>query len=397
MRVRLAAKQDRATLGGPRVISVVPWTDRKQARVLSAPVDFGLSDSTWLLTDARGGRSVIPRSGFKGQDPLVITPVGPSGITFGSGVFPGEVRLVPRRDGAAEARTFDVIEHIPLEQYLPGVISRELFANWSLDTFKAQVVAARSYALHERARSIGEGAAFDLEASQQDQAYNGATANPTAIRAAAETRGQVLKWNGQVLRAYYSSCCGGRPGSAKDTWPTRAGFEFNLAEPIQARVRDFDCPCNASQRYRWTVSRDRGELVRRLAAYGRSENFAIRGLSSLSKVIVATVNNAGRPASYRISDASGKWYTLSAEQLRLACNFTGNGAGESIPLDAKARVSSGDLQFTFTGDTVKIDGRGFGHGVGLCQFGAEGMAKQGKSWTDILKAYYPGAALDRMY
>ena len=66
-------------------------------------------------------------------------------------------------------------------------------------------------------------------------------------------------------------------------------------------------------------------------------------------------------------------------------------------MDAKTRVFSGDLSFTFTEGSVRIDGRGFGHGVGLCQYGAEGMSRKGRGFVDILRYYYPGAVLERAY
>lgn len=397
IRVRLAARQQVATLGGPRELNVKPLSEARLVRVLSSPVEFSLTDSSWMLTDGRRRRAVVPRTGFRGMDPLVVSAVGPAGITFGTSSYPGEFRLVPRRDGSSgEAGAwFDVVEHVPLERYLPGVVSRELFPNWSLEAYKAQAVAARTYALQERGRSLGEGSSFDVEASEQDQAYGGSTVNATALRAVSETRGLTLTWGGRLLRSYYSSCCGGRAGSAKDTWPTRAGFEYNLAEPIQGRPRGFECPCDSSKRYRWVVTRDKGELVARMAAYGREVNLAVRDLRSLSRITVASVNEAGRPASYRVFDSAGKWYPLSAEQLRLACNTAV--AGGPGPVDAGTRVFSGDLNFTISGASVKIEGRGFGHGVGLCQYGAEGMARQGRGFMDILKAYYPGAAVEKAY
>lgn len=405
MRVRLGARQQRVTLGGPREVTISPVGDKAETRVISTPVEFVLGASAWQVTDGRKRMTSIPRFGSRKDDALVVTSVGPAQITYGSASYPGDLRLVPRRasESAADAGSgtgntigpaFDVIEHVPLEQYLPGVVSKELIATWSLDAFRAQAVAARTYAMQERNRSMGEGATFDVEASEQDQAYGGVTANATALRAVADTRGQVLKWNGTVLRSYYSSCCGGRAGSARDTWPTGKGYEFNLAAPIQGAVRTPPCPCEFSGRYRWTVVREKQDLVDRLSAYGNQVNLAVRNLRSITRVTVNSVNETGRPASYRVFDAEGKWYPLSAEQLRLGCNTVAQGRAA---VDAKTRVFSGDLNFTFTGDSVRIDGRGFGHGVGLCQFGAEGQARKGRGFLDILRSYYPGAVLERAY
>ncbi|MFM9957429.1 MAG: SpoIID/LytB domain-containing protein [Phycisphaerales bacterium] len=411
VRVRLASRRREAVLGGPSELSLQPVGERTAIRVLSTPVRVELTDSAWEVSDGRGKRSVLARTGSRREDALLVLPVGPLDLTLNGAAYPGELRLVPRRAesgggdgqaGSVSTPSFDVIEHVALERYLPGVVSKELIANWSLEAFKAQAVAARSYAIQERDRSVSEGGFFDLEASEQDQAYSGTTLNPTALRGVEQTRGLVLKWNGVVLRSYYSSTCGGRPGSAKDTWPTRRGFEYNLAEPIQGKPRLASgggggaaaCPCEFSPRHRWTVNRARQDVVDRLRAYGRDQGLAVRDISSLSRVTVTQQNEAGRPARYRLFDAAGKWYELSAEQLRLACNTPAAGRAN---VDAKTRVFSGDLAFTFSGDQVRIDGRGFGHGVGMCQFGAEGMARKGAGFLDVLKFYYPGAGVEKAY
>src|SRR5204862_447588 len=131
-----------------------------------------------------------------------------------------------------------------------------------LTAFQVQAVCARTYALHERARAARLGRDFDLEASTYDQAYNGGAPLPVALQAVADTRGVVITWQGHILRAYYSSTCGGRTASAKDIWPTGPGYEFNLDAPIQAQHRE--SACEASPRYRWDAVRDRAELSQRM-------------------------------------------------------------------------------------------------------------------------------------
>src|SRR5690606_22258115 len=150
----------------------------------------------------------------------------PALLETDGGKFPGRLRILP---GA----TLEVINLVPLETYVAGVISKELYSTWPLETYCAQAVTARSYALHERARAARDGRAYDLENTTADQVYGGANMLLVAEQAAEITRGQVLKRRGVILRAYYSSTCGGRPGSAADTWPTGPGYEFNLVDAIQ--------------------------------------------------------------------------------------------------------------------------------------------------------------------
>ena len=202
----------------------------------------------------------------------------------------------------------------------------------------------------------------------------------------------VLTFRDHILRAYYSSTCGGRAASARDTWPVGPGFGFNLDAPIQAHDRD--CPCDFSPRHRWGLERPRADLVKRFAAWGRANGHPIRRIDTLGKIEVARRNVVGRPASYAVSDRNGVTFTLSGEELRLACNTDARGVPD---ITSKTRVLSGDLVFAIRGDAVAIEGRGFGHGVGMCQFGAEGMARQGRVATEILRHYYRGAAIERAY
>jgi SpoIID/LytB domain protein len=176
-----------------------------------------------------------------------------------------------------------------------------------------------------------------------------------------------------------------------DTWPTGPGFEFNLARPIQASERA--CPCDASPLHRWKVTRSTDELVKRFALFGRDQGMALRAIDSLSKIEPSAFNEVGRPSRHKVYDAKGRWWEISAEQLRLACNYSASGALPAVTRDA--RVSSGDVEVAIQGGTATITGRGFGHGVGMCQYGAEGLARQGRSAEQILTHYYPGAQLTR--
>src|SRR5207244_7022801 len=118
-----------------------------------------------------------------------------------------------------------------------------------------------------------------------DQAYSGGTPLPVAVRAVAETRGVAITWQGRLLRAYYSSTCGGRTASARDIWPTGAGYEFNLDAPIQARHRE--TACEGSPRFRWDAVRERSELSKRIREWGRANGSPVAKLGLLVSVTTA--------------------------------------------------------------------------------------------------------------
>lgn len=314
---------------------------------------------------------------------------------------------------------FDIIEYVGLETYLPGVVCKELFSDWNLRTYQAQAIGARSYAIHERLRSMAAGKTFDVESTQRDQVYGGATESAVALEGVKSTKGMIVEFNGTVLRTYYSSTCGGRVASARDTWPTGKGFEFNRAAPLQAKKREF--ACQRSPLFAWTVERDRAELVQRIKAFGQKNGYAVRNLTDLVDIKATKFNEVGRPQEYRLIQPDGKWWTLKAEELRIACNtepggpaadeFTPvmaadapGGAATKLetlravpPITRKTRVNSGDLEFAFNGSTVTIKGRGFGHGVGMCQYCAKGFSEQGYSASRILETFYPGAKVVKAY
>lgn len=286
----------------------------------------------------------------------------------------------------------DVIEVVPVETYLSGVIIAEMPKHWPLGAFQVQAVCARTYALHERARSIRNGKAWDLEAGELDQAYNGGVEIANAVKAVADTRGVVLTTEGGLLRAYYSSTCGGRTAGAASVWPTGPGFEFNLAAPIQPNPRE--AACKESPVFRWSLTRDRAELSRQLREWGKANGHPIGKLALIEGVETVQTNAVGRPTRYLVSDDRGGSHPIAAELLRVACNYSVAGVK---PVTRETRVRSGDLEMEVTPSGVAIRGRGFGHGVGMCQYCAKAFAERGEPWPEAVLRFYPGAKLERAY
>lgn len=390
IRVRIRSGVASAAIAGPRLL-VVRTADRGPT-LLATPAKVSIAaGGAVVLTDAAGvtwqapaGAQVEITSGAPRQPGEILT------LKVDDTTYPGALVLMPRTGGEAG---LDVINVLPLEIYLPGVSSAELFARWPEETYKAQTVAARTYALQQRERSRAAGRPFDLESTTVDQVYAGLTTNQTAIRAAESTRGLILTHRGDFLRAYYSSTCGGRSASAADTWPTGPGFEYNLAAPIQARPRII--ACEASPLFRWEVTRSAEELAERWRAWGARSGSAARTIGTPRSVrAIAHDRQTGRPSRYEIVDVTGRRLELAAEDLRIACNAQ---TPRRPPPPREQLVRSGDMEFDIRGDTVTIRGRGFGHGVGMCQYCAKGFADQGRTYESMLTLFYPGATLERAY
>lgn len=404
LRVRIRSGLTGAALDGPSRFVVT--TDVDQPVAVMGPLAVACEAGSITVTDGDGRRRlfgawtpvfVSPEPAREGKETKVLIDGAP---------FPGRLRLHPRpAPGAMPTRAttagtkraapgvFDIVELVLVESYLPGVVSGELWPNWPLAAYEAQSVVARTYALHQRHVAMRRGRDYDLEANTQDQVYKGFVETPVAVQAVKNTRGVVVTWRGRLLRTYYASTCGGRTGSAADVWPTNEGYEYNLDEPIQAGARDHWC--TPSSLYRWEVTREVDEMSRRIRAWGKDSGHDVAGMGPLASVTVARTNADTRPARYRLRDAKGTPYELSAEQLRLACNQSVSGLPD-VAL-RKTRVASNDFEVAIKGKAVTIHGRGFGHGVGLCQWCIKGMADRGYPWRQMVPRFYPGATLERAY
>ncbi len=388
MRVRVRRAVEQVEIGGARRIMLSAGDERA---LLTGPIVVRPGASGMVVIDAAGATHSVPAwrdLNLTPADPRLPGGAAPA-LEIDGGRFPGALRII----GGA---TLDVINLVPLETYVAGVISKELYSNWPLQTYCAQAVAARSYALHERSRAARDGRTYDVENTTADQVYGGENALAVAQQAVEATRGQVMMRRGEILRTYYSSTCGGRAGSAADTWPTGFGYEFNLVDSIQGHVRPHACERGAL--YRWEVLRPAHDVTQRILAWAgatrQDAGAPLRGFSEIRAIEVDRRNATGRPAAYRLTDRSGLTAMISAEQLRLALNY----ATPEYPAPSRETlVRSGDLEATFRPGEVLISGRGFGHGVGLCQFCAEGFARKGWEWREMLTTFYPGAEIRRLY
>jgi stage II sporulation protein D len=267
-------------------------------------------------------------------------------------------------------KTCQVINEMDLEHYLVGVVNGEFSSRWNENAIAAQVVAARSYALHQLRFARRELAHYDVETDTRDQVYAGVDSEDfSAHRVVEMTRGQVLvasSDDGSALpiKAFYHSTCGGRTDS-----PARV---FGKVQPgIGHGV--YCGYCNSSPRYKWSLRVTPAELKQ---AFG----FDVSGLSIVSSW------DSGRVRQIEILSRSGafKLRRISATELRSKLGVE--------------RVRSTAFVIDRQADgTWLLSGRGNGHGVGMCQWGAKEMGAQGESYPKILSHYYPDSQLRRLW
>lgn len=348
IRVRLA-KAGELTLTGPRF-------------VLSCSARRSIAPGPLRLT-AEGGLVRIegPPSGRPSQARRVrIAWRGPAHLRSARGPAAATERLVyGSLEVKARGGELEPILHLPLELYLTGVLAAEMGPDFPLEALKAQAVAARSYALAAARRNRHR--AHDLFADARSQAFAGVVLDPRLLEAVRATRGEVLLWRGRVLRAYYHSTCGGR------TRDGRACFHDVPAPPFRPAA----CPEDRiSPFHRW----------RRLWAKAGIEALGLRFEAQTFRLEVLERSERGDWLRLRIRSVPGAWRVLGGTRLRRL-----------------ARLPSQWIESwrALPGRGVLFCGRGFGHGVGLCQFGAAGMARAGADYRTILARYYPGAGLGR--
>lgn len=383
---------------GPLAMTVEAWgpmevtAEGGAVRAMTGPLTIGCGPAGLSISDPSGERV---QAGH-GRQARIVSDAwrekgeGFQGLRVDGVDYPGILILNPRSEDGPEA--FDGVLEMPIEEYLPGVVVREMLARWPKAAYEVQAVCARTYALHDRDRARKAGRSFDIESSTIDQVYGGLSTNPVIVEAVAGTRGMVVMWGEGLLRTYYSSTCGGRPSSAAQVWPTGPGFEFNLAAPLQAQGRD--ACCDGSNSFTWEAARSVEDVSRRVRAWGRHSGHAVKGLGRLRAVEVSGVNVCQRPMNYRLTDDRERNFRLTAEELRVASNWT---VQDLAALTRAQRIGSSDFEADVRGEQVFYRGRGLGHGVGMCQWCAKGMAERGEDWATMIARFYPGAGLECRY
>lgn len=378
-----------------------------RVRVASGEPSVTLGLATWgRVTDEAGGEVASPRraaklefravpGGMRLEDggPVRTTAVrvvdtGGGSISLGGMKVGSEVLVRPVEGG------LEVIATLPMEDYLAGVTSKELFASWPLGAYEAQSISARSYAMHQRTLARARKQPYDLESTTADQVFGGRSELSVAQQAAKNTRGEVLVEQGQVLRAYFHSTCGGRPASAVGAFGGGSGQRYNHRRALAESDRAWACGGDkAAPLYRWSRTRTLMDAEAQLRSWGKANRHAIGSIGTLRGIEAKVVNDVGRAETFTVTDSRSTKYALRAEDLRRALSRAEDGS----TLPREQSLPSADFVAQVSRERVVIEGRGHGHGVGLCQYCAKGFADQGVSAREMLSEFYPGATVVRLY
>ncbi|MBI3307645.1 MAG: SpoIID/LytB domain-containing protein, partial [Candidatus Omnitrophica bacterium] len=275
-----------------------------------------------------------------------------------NGKFYRHAITVTRKSGTFLA----VVNELLIEDYLKGVLPGEVNPKWPAEALKAQAVASRTFALFKVIEHQAED--FDLTKGTLSQVYGGkAIEHPITDRAVDDTKGEILTYKGKIFPAYFHSTCGGATTSAEYLWDVEP-------HPV---LRGVECQfCRASKHYQWEARFTRKEIETKLRAQGLM-------VSNIVDLQSGKKDSRGRTLNFVIEDANGK-KTVHANDFRLW-------------LDSERLKSTLLRSIKADGDGFVFKGRGWGHGVGMCQYGNRALAELGYAYRDILFYYYPGAEI----
>jgi stage II sporulation protein D len=355
VRVRLTAP-DRAGRAGVRVAGSWQLLDLGGAVLASGR---GL-DGAMVLSGSAATLAghTLPRDG------AILRPATSGDLRIGERRYPGELRIARSVDG--KHRPYAAMD---LETYVAGVVPGEIPAQFPREAQRTQAILARTYALSSIPWETLGAPIVVADSGGVDQEYHGIPNvqkhREIAADAAQSTRGVVLLDGAVPLRAWYHSTCGGHTAAATSVF----GVEPRVS------LSGVACEwCTSSKYYRWDAQLPKDAVLR---AAGMSPRLPLEGFD------VARRDDAGRATHFRVH-AGGKSKEVEAARFRLA---VGASRLRSCLLD----------QASVDGQGVHVKGRGWGHGVGLCQIGAKTLAEQSLLARDIVRTYYPGVQVVRLW
>jgi len=264
--------------------------------------------------------------------------------------YPGDIEIWKGNAGLY------LINELPLEAYIKSVVGAEVGADWDMEALKTQAVISRTYALYQKAQNNNQN--FDLTSSVLHQVYKGLNENARISYAVMNTEGEVLTYNGKIIEAFYHSTSGGLTEAPEEV--------FNKSLPY---LKPVSGSCETSPYWVWERRIPVEEIEKAL------------NISGLREIKIASYTSTKRVKTIDIVLAGGT-LSIKATDLRKTIGWN--------------RLPSTNFTVSRNNNVMVFDGKGYGHGVGLCQWSALEMAKSGSGYKDILSHFYPGTIL-QMY
>ncbi|MGH7740354.1 MAG: SpoIID/LytB domain-containing protein [bacterium] len=350
----------------PRPVIRVAIVSRAPSVRLSVPQSFALTG--FDLDAAQGSRDdsdqtrqiTLTTNQIDGKRAL-LTSAGGKQVKVDGKTYRGSMAILDNGDG-----TLTVVNDVDLEDYVMGVVSGEVPGDWPLEALKAQALAARTFAVLKHRQALADGKPYDLENTALSQMYKGSGAVNENIREAVhDTDGEIITYDGKPIEAFFHSNCGGETCGAKSVW----GQNLPYLKPV---ICGF---CKDGPHFHWTAEMGMDSLVEDLKNAGLDVE-AVTGFQVLSR------DDSGRIAMLGIRDSEGSLKIMKANAFRMAL-------GPDL-------IRSTRFEVQIKNDQAYFKGLGWGHGVGMCQEGACGMARKGYNAYEIIRHYYRDVLVEKM-
>jgi len=389
VRIALATSDESAKVGGTG-----SW--RIYSRNSSNLVASGEAGGT-MNVEVRSGQLVAVRGSGSATSrhagPFLVRATTPgSFVTYEGKRYRGELVLTPSGGGIL------VVNRLGVESYLRGVVPLEIGERKPGEeaAVEAQAVAARSYTYIHMQEAGSRG--FDMYGSIQDQAYGGVDAEkPMPDAAVASTRGMVIKYAGRIINTPYSSTCGGSTAGVSEVWWRQADQPY--LQPVSDRIPGTNSfYCDPSPRFKWTTTFSGDQLRTTLEKY-------LGTVTAASEPSVGAANtqrlSLGRITGFRVEGrtASDRVRAVSIQTERGNYVVRGNDVRFILRTPAGSLLNSTYFTAQTSSDgtggisSLVISGNGYGHGIGMCQWGAIGRARAGQDYRTILTTYYRGTTV----
>ncbi len=246
-----------------------------------------------------------------------------------------------------------IVNELPLEEYVQDVVASEVNPDWEIEALKAQAVISRTYALYQK--RLNGNNIYHIASSVIHQLYKGNNSHARAAQAVQETNGEVLTYNGQIVEALYHSTSCGATESPEEV--------FGKSYPYLKSVKT---DCEISPYSMWERNIKLSEIEKAL------------NTSNIKTINIKSYTSTKRVKQLDIITNKGK-ITINATDFRKSLGWN--------------KVPSTNFSITQNGDSILLTGNGYGHGVGLCQWCALKLAREGKNYKEILSFYYPGTTI----
>jgi len=317
----------------------------------------------------------INRRNFSGKEIRISSKDNKNSIEFKGKVYRGSIKIKTNNGQLV------FVNSLSLEDYLKGVLPLEMPAgkgNENFEALKAFAICARTYSINKMDENK---LSFDVYLDTRDQVYGGLNSEKEITNKAVNaTMGEILTFKGKPAVTFYSASCGGHTENIKNVFNTAGDL------PYLSGVKDGDEPyCSITPRFNWEETYSENQFINRLIN---------SGLISGSDFNIENIEVASRFESGRVNELR---ITLSSDGDEKEVSIFGNNIRSVIRTsDNKGILRSTMFYISYEDDTVTITGKGYGHGVGLCQWGCIDLSHEGWNYKSILNHYFPGTEIERI-